>query len=348
LIDQIQLNQAPVVTLANSLPTYLANPGQAALNALPLTLNTLQAEYSATATPNDGGGMLPQYYNAGFQSKITSYQPWGWSLYNALDVQVDRRLTRGLLMRGAYTWSHNIDNSTAEFATNYFTPRRAENSLDLTPDKSSSALDRRQRLTLTVLYDLPFYAHSQNYFLRNVVGNWEVAPVYTYQAPEYYTVQSGIDATLNGDGQNTDRAIDNTAGVPNTSSTVTALTNSAGQTVAYLANNPKAQYIQAGLGAYPNVGRNTLPGRPIDDIDMTLAKRVTFHERYRVEFLAQFFNVFNHAQFVPDSIDNVFNNNFFSPSYRTMLLTGNSAFNNPEAVLSSNPRTIQLALKLKF
>jgi hypothetical protein len=118
--------------------------------------------------------------------------------------------------------------------------------------------------------------------------------------------------------------------------------------VAYLANNPKAQYIQAGLGAYPNVGRNTLPGRPIDDIDMTLAKRVTFHERYRVEFLAQFFNVFNHAQFVPDSIDNVFNNNFFSPSYRTMLLTGNSAFNNPEAVLSSNPRTIQLALKLKF
>jgi hypothetical protein len=348
LIDQIQLNQAPVVTLANSLPTYTSNPGQAALNALPLTLNTLEAEYSATATPNDGGGMLPQYYNAGFQSKITSYQPWGWSLYNGLDVQLDRRLTRGLLMRGAYTWSHNIDNSTAEFATTVFTPRRAENSQNLTPEKASSALDRRQRLTLTMLYDLPFYAHSQNYFMRNVVGNWEVAPVYTYQTPEYYTVQSGINALLNGDGQNVDRAIDNTSGVPNTSSAVTALTNSAGQTVAYLANNPKAQYIQAGLGAYPNVGRNTLPGRPIDSIDMTLAKRVSFRERYRVEFLAQFLNLFNHPQFVPDSINNVFNNTYYTPSYRTMLLTGNPAFNNPEAVLASNARTIQLALKLKF
>jgi hypothetical protein len=292
--------------------------------------------------------MLPQWYNAGFQSKITSYQPWGWSLYNALDVQLDRRLTRGLLLRGAYTWSHNIDNSTAEFNTTVFTPRRAENSQNLTPEKATSALDRRQRLTLTMLYDLPYYSHSQNYFMKNVVGNWEVAPVYTFQSPEYYTVQSGTAGLLNGDGANVDRSIDNPSGVPNTSTAVTALKNSAGQTVAYLANNPNAQYIQAGVGAYPNVGRNTLAGRRIDSIDMTLAKRVTFHERYRVEFLAQFFNLLNHPQFVPDSINNVFNNTYNVPSYRTMLLTGNPAFNNPEAVLSSNPRTIQLVLKLKF
>jgi hypothetical protein len=31
-----------------------------------------------------------------------------------------------------------------------------------------------------------------------------------------------------------------------------------------------------------------------------------------------------------------------------MLLTGNPAFNNPEAVLNSNARNIQLALKFKF
>jgi hypothetical protein len=348
LPTQIQLNMAPIVTPTNFLPTYTSNPGQAALNALPLTLNTLEAEYSATATPNISGGMLPQWYNAGFESKITSYQPWGWSLYNALDVQLDRRLTRGLLMRGAYTWSHNIDNSTAEFNTTVFTPRRAENSQNLTPEKATSALDRRQRLTLTMLYDLPYYSHSPNYFMKNVVGNWEVAPVYTFQSPEYYTVQSGTAGLLNGDGANVDRAIDNPSGVPNTSTAVTALKNSAGQTVAYLANNPNAQYIQAGVGAYPNVGRNTLPGRRIDSIDMTLAKRVAFRERYQVEFLAQFFNLLNHPQFVPDSINNVFNNTYNVPSYRTMLLTGNPAFNNPEAVLGSNPRTIQLVLKLKF
>jgi hypothetical protein len=161
-------------------------------------------------------------------------------------------------------------------------------------------------------------------------------------------VQSGTAGLLNGDGANVDRAIDNPSGVPNTSTAVTALKNSAGQTVAYLANNPNAQYIQAGVGAYPNVGRNTLAGRRIDSIDMTLAKRVAIHERYQVEFLAQFFNLLNHPQFVPDSINNVFNNTYNVPSYRTMLLTGNPAFNNPEAVLSSNPRTIQLVLKFKF
>jgi hypothetical protein len=161
-------------------------------------------------------------------------------------------------------------------------------------------------------------------------------------------VQSGVNSLLNGDGSNTARAIDNLNGVQGTSSAVTALTNSAGQTVAYLANNPNAQYIQAGVGTLPNVGRNTLAGRPIDNIDLTLAKRISFAERYRLEFQAQFLNLFNHPQFVPGNLNDVFLNVYNAPSYRTMLLTGNSAFNNPEAVLASNARAIQLVLKLKF
>jgi hypothetical protein len=343
---QIQLDQQAIVQPGNSLPTYLTNPGQAALNALPLTLTQLQNEYSATATPNDAGGLKPQYFNAGFQSKITSYQPWGYSQYDGLDVQLDRRFAQGLLFRGAYTWSHAIDNSTAEVFATVFTPRRPEDFNNLALDRANSALDHRQRLTMTLLYDVPWYSHSQSYLMKNVVGNWEIAPIYTYQTPEYYTVQSGVDSNLNGDSL--DRSIDNPGGVANTSSAVTALKNSGGQTVAYVANNPNAQYIQAGVGALPNVGRNTLSGRPTDDVDLTVAKRVSFHERYKLEFQAQFLNFFNHPQFIAGRLNDVFLDNYSSPSYRTMLLTGNSSFNNPEAVLNSNARSIQLVLKFKF
>jgi hypothetical protein len=343
---QSQLNQYAVVTPGHSLPTYLTNPGQAALDTLPLTLAQLQAQAASTATPNNSAGSeLPSFFNAGFQSKITSYQPQGWSVYHGLDVQLDRRFSRGLTFRGAYTWSHNIDNSTAEVFSTYLTPRRPEDFGNLSLDRASSALDHRQRLTVTMLYDVPFFAHS-NPFMKNVLGNWEIAPIYTYQTPEFYTVQSGIDSNLNADS--VDRALVNPAGVPGTSSVVTALHNTAGATVAYLATNPNAQYIQAAKGVLPTGGRNTLSGRPIDNIDMTLVKRFSYGERYKLEFQAQFLNFFNHPQFIAGRLNDVFLDSFNSPQYQTILKPGNPAFNNQESVFSSNPRNVQLTLKLRF
>ena len=67
------------------------------------------------------------------------------------------------------------------------------------------------RATLAVTYDLPFFKNS-NWFMKNIVGNWQFSPIYTYQSPEYATVQSNADANLNGDSA-PDRAIFNPAGV---------------------------------------------------------------------------------------------------------------------------------------
>ncbi|HWF06938.1 MAG TPA: carboxypeptidase regulatory-like domain-containing protein [Bryobacteraceae bacterium] len=344
---QSQLNQYAVVTASNSLPTYITNPGQAVLNSLPLTLTQLNAEATATGTPNNSAGSeIPAFYNAGFQSKITAYEPQGWSFYNGLDVQLDRRFTNGLIFRGAYTWSHNIDNSTAEVFSTYLTPRRPEDFGNLSLDRATSALDRRQRFTLSLLYDVPLFSHSGNAFMKNIVGNWEVAPIYTYQTPEYYTVQSGIDANLNGDA--VDRVVVNVNGVPGTGTGASPLTNSAGQVVAYVANNPTAQYITANKGTFPNAARNTLPGRPIDNIDLTAVKRFSYKERYKLEFQAQFLNFFNHPQFIAGRLNDVFLDSFNSPAYQTILKPNNPAFNDQESVFSSNPRAIQLVLKFKF
>ncbi len=337
---QSQLNQYAVVTPDHSLPVYLAKPSQATLDALPLTLAQLTAQANATASES------PDYFNAGFRSKITSYQPQGWSEYHGLDVQMDRRFSNGLFFRGAYTLSHNIDNSTAEIFSTYLTPRRPQDFGNLSAEKADSALDHRHRLTLTMLYDVPLFSHNSNHFLKNVVGNWEVAPIYTFQSGERYTVQSGIDSNLNGDA--VDRTVINPAGIPGTGSTVSPLLNSKGDTVGYLANTPTAQYIQAAKGVYPNAGRNTLPGRPTDNIDLTMVKRFSFGERYKLEFQAQFLNFLNHPQFIAGRLNDVFLDSYNNPNYQTLLKPGNVNFNQPENVFSSNPRNIQLALKLKF
>src|SRR5581483_11407277 len=95
-----------------------------------------------------------------------------------------------------------------------------------------------------------------NWLMKNIVGNWELAPVYTYQTGTLFDIQSGVDSNLNGDSAG-DRAFFNPSGNPNIGSGTTALKNSAGATVAYLANNPNAGYIQAPRGTLPNSGRNT-------------------------------------------------------------------------------------------
>ena len=51
-------------------------------------------------------------------------------------------------------------------------------------------------LRFQVLYDLPFLKHSNSWAKKNVVGNWEFGPIFTFQSPEYATVQAG--STLTG------------------------------------------------------------------------------------------------------------------------------------------------------
>lgn len=340
LDTQSQLNKQPVVNASNALPVYYSMPSQAQLNSLTNTLGALNASYNA------GGAVLPAYAAAGFTNIITSYQPNGSSTYHGWSNQLTRRFTNGLQFIGSYTWSHAIDNATADVFSTYSTPRRPQDSQNLAADRSSSALDHRNRFTLAAVYDMPYFKHS-NWLMKNVVGNWELAPIYTYQTGTYFTVQSGIDSNLNGDA-GPDRAIFNPNGNPNIGSGTTALTNSNNDVVAYLAKNPNAGYIAAPLGTLATVGRNTANLRPIDDIDLFAAKRLTFKERYNFEFSARFFNIFNHPQYTGGYLNDVAPTGATSTNQHSVFIPGNSLFQQVSQAFSSNPRSITLGARITF
>lgn len=332
--DRINV-QAPV-TASRALPTYFTAPSQAQLNSLPLTLNALKA------IPR----IVPAYKNAGFISNITSYQPIGNSIYHGLAVTLTRRFAAGLQGIASYTWSHNIDDSTAEVFSTVTTPRRPQDFQNISADRSDSALDHRQRASLAIVYDFQVFK-NHNWFLKNVVSNWELAPVYTYQDGTWATTQSAQDSNLNGDSF-TDRTVLNTAGTDGVGTGVTALKNAAGQIVAYQAINPNARYVQAGLGVYPNAGRNTLQLPPINDVDVTAVKRFSFSDRYKLEFQGQFFNVLNHSQYTGGYINDVTPIGFTGATTRQFLNPSSSIFNRPDTVFSSNPRAITFVLKFMF
>jgi hypothetical protein len=335
---QNRINAQSNVTNSVFLPTYTQDPGPAALDALPITL---------TDVLNNGDTLVPAFENAGFfGAYMVQFSPLGNSTYHGLASQLTKQMSNGVQFIASYTYSHTIDDSTADFFTTVLTPRRQEDFRNLSKDRANSALDRRHRLTVAVLYDMPYFKHS-NPFLRNALGNWEFAPVYTYQTPEWLTVQSGRDVNLNGDSAG-DRSIWNPSGVPGTGTDVTALTNSSGDVVAYLAKNPNAQYIRGGVGALTTTGRNTLASRPINNFDMSAVKRFTLTERYRVEFVAQALNLLNHPQFVPGSLNQVSSIGYTSGNVPNYLRPQSSFFNHPDEVFASNARALQLGLKLYF
>jgi len=367
---QNRINRRSLVTPEHNLPTFLNAPSQATLDALPNNLTSLKAP----------GSFIPEYVAAGFGSNIVGDTPNGSSNYHGLQTQLSRRFSNGLMFQAAYTYSRTIDNSTADFFTTSLTPRRPQDFQNWDAERSVSPLSRTHRFTVAAVYDLPFFKNS-NWFVKNIVGNWGFSPIYTYESPQWATVQSARDSNLNGDSAG-DRVVLNPAGTNGVGSGVTPLCNSAmpafgvcGESdfdptvgppgpgnfdsspflVAYQANNPNARYIVAGAGALATGGRNTLPTEPTNDISLSVYKDVNITERMKFRIGAQFANVINHPQFIPGSnpgqglgVNDVASFTTTTSNYLNYVTPSNANFNNPRSVFASNARTIALVAKFTF
>jgi hypothetical protein len=352
---QVQLNRQAAVNASNALPVYFTTPSQATLDSLTSNLSSLRSAF------NNGGYLVPAYAEAGFTGQITAFMPQGNSTYHGWSNQLSRRFSNGLQFQGSYTWSHNIDDSTDALNSTVLAPRRPMDSQNLRLERASSLLDYRNRIVLQMLYDIPLFK-NRGWWMKNIIGNWEVAPVYTYQSGQHVTPQSAVDSNLNADSA-PDRVMINPAGNPHVGTTATALTNSAGQTVAYLAVNPNARFITAPQGTLPNGGRSLLNLNPIDNIDLTLVKRLALTERFKVEFSLRGTNLLNHPQYTGGYLNDVAP---FGPPggvgggagyaagtaagnlARNTILPSSSIFGQWSQAFSSNPRSLQLALKLIF
>jgi hypothetical protein len=316
------------------LPTFLARPTQQQLDALTLNLDTINAR----------SNKVPAYEAAGFTSNVIGFLSNGNSSYNAFSAQLTRRLSAGLQLTAAYTWSHLIDDTTAEVFSTVLSPRRVQDFQNLRAERADSALDRRHRFALSGIYELPFFNDSKGW-MRTAFGGFQLAGTLSFESGQQATVLSGIDSNLNGDAA-ADRTIVNLNGQDGVGSTVTALTNTAGKIVGYLANNPNAKYIQAGRGAISTSGRNTLGLPGINNLDFSISKNFAVHEDMKIQFRVDFYNAFNHPQYIPGSPNAVIP--IATTGVSDVNTVGRASFNKPDEVFSSNPRVIQMALRFNF
>jgi hypothetical protein len=357
LPQQIQLNRRSLVTGTADvrLPVFLERPGEA-------QIATLRTTYADVLAHNSNA-----WAQQGFGSTVLAFQPQGNSTYHGLALQLNRRFSRGLQLLGSYTWSHNIDDGTTVVSSSLINPRRAQDFSNLRNERSDSALDHRHRLTISGVWETPWF--KQGRIASKILGNWSLAGTYTAETGGWTTALSGVDSNLNGDNA-ADRTIVNPAGRDNTGSGVRALCRDGGvcnpavaadraRIVGWVADNPNARYIVAGQGSFATGGRNTLRMPGISNVDLSVGKRVAAGEGKSVEFRAEAYNALNNAQYTPGYI----NSAFFRPRVSTadllMLQPGlqgasnaisvaNPGFARPDLAFQSNSRILQLVLRVSF
>jgi hypothetical protein len=294
--------------------------------------NSVPAQICATATCTTGGigaarGTVSQgqEYIPVSATRPNPYLGAGFfwfteanTSYNALQLDVTRRLTRGLQVRGNFTWSKNLDiNSALTGAQANNQPQMVMNRNDLRRDWGLSALNVTAQSSISASYELPF-AKANRY-----IGGWQVNGIATILSGFPITPQVGSNRSGDGDTRNPDRPSFNPA-----------FTGSIVQQNPAQWFNPNA-YVLPAVGTWGNVGRGTLTGPGLGEVDLSLFKKIAISEKLNLQFRAECFNLQNRANFgTPNAI--VFANGVVSPSAGLITSTVTTS------------RQIQFGLKLMF
>ncbi len=267
--------------------------------------------------------------NPSFSSSVTITRNAATSDYHALQTQYHRRLSRGLQVLASYTWSHSIDNASAD--SRVFPPAAVVNPQI---DRGSSDFDIRQSFSAAVSYDIPSPAlgRASNVFLRG----WSVDTLYVARtAPPVDLV-----GATNFVGFLASVRPDLVPGVPLLLFDPSFAGGKQFNRAAFTAPQPGRQ------GTFP---RNVLRG--FDAWQMDFAVRRQFHltEKLSLQFRAEFFNVFNHPNFgnPVTSISNPLFGQSTEMLGRSLGSGGVSGGFSPLYQIGG-PRSVQLALKLQF
>jgi hypothetical protein len=392
----LDLQWQPVNSVVASL-AYVGNHG--VHEVIPIPFN--EAQIATPQNPLLASGPFPQQYSyaynvtsvetaqtivAGFtagnvalRSPYIGYDPnsefqkaVGISNYNALQMQVNKRLSHGLLITGSYTWSHTLDEGSGlGLFFNGNDPNNPRTAY------GNSDFDRTHVFTASYLYQFPT-SGSLSGWKGQAVNGWGISGVTVLESGQPYSVVgydggagsiywgaqdevTNIIIPVGGAGATSKQPIlQGTTGVNANKPVLNA--NAFGIVPPYAPGtngvppcDPDGTCDNFETG-FSTGGRNIFRGPFQNRWDFGIFKNFKFGERFGLKYDCQFFNIFNHPSF--DTPDNLiyFNPDFNNPPvYSPGCIPATGAYQCPpnghlgliQHTIGS-PRFVQMALHLTF
>ena len=275
----------------------------------------LLADYDLNAGfPGSGTTLIPLYLAFGDKSNVYNSSGYLSSEYNSLQIAVNRQFSKGLLLKGAYTWSHAID-----FTDDDGWAEMSWYGSQFPRNRATAGFDRTQVFQLGWVYDLPVgkgktYLNSGG-LASTILGGWQLSG-----REECYT---GLPFTVTASGSSL-----NTFDQTQTANQVSNVQFAGGVGPGAVYYNPAA-FTPVTTQTFGTSGRNILRAPGVWNTDMDISRNFSIKERLQLQFRTEFYNLPNTSHFnAPDN--NVNDANF-------MRITS-----------SYGERNIRFALHLQF
>ena len=320
--DGIDANYAPY-SLVNSAGGALV--GALATSAAS-TDQRRQFDAGIAGTPGTLGGFT--YLASGLTSN-----------YNALQISASKQMSRGISVSGFYVWSRALESAEptengggAAQDWGYFgTPFTATNNSmgalggGLQEEYGLMNSNHNSNAAISAMWNFDYF-HGSNIILKEVLNGWQISPIVYLTSGGPFTVSTGSNKNFDSLGSSrpnftgvnpklsphrcrvcaagvigvTQKWFNNTYSAANTT---IALAQAAGQS--YIANGPGSPGGIGPGGADGNVGRNSLDGPGLKDMDMGLFRTVSFTHGVAFQFRAEATNVLNWVNLSNPSSGNI-------------------------------------------
>lgn len=293
---QQQLAQRTVVSVA-----YVGNQGRHMSYAQEInmpSLDLLPTFFTATGGNTGLENLYRPYLGYG---GIKMDQTGANSSYNSLQISV-RSQIHDLTVQGAYTYAHARDS--ADNALNggdggdldYITNPYAGWKYDLGP----SQYNRQNIAFVNFIYDIPLFRKSQNRFLRDVVGGWQVSGVVTMESGQPLNLQVGGSVqSICGAVSGTCRIRPDLVGPISYPKNATSSQSNPNGTMQWFDPSAFAPNLLPGnsnVATWGSLGFNGVWGPGRDNWNIAMFKTFGFTERLHFELRVESYNTWNHPQ----------------------------------------------------
>jgi len=303
-----------------------------------------QQTISASYIGADGRRLLQTAYVAspspslGFTQLVTNA---GTSYYSALQLQFQRRLSRGLQALASYTWSHSIDTGSA--GSNAVGSNALVSGGSQYSNRGPSDFDIRNAFSAGLTYDVP--ALKPNAFTTAILRGWSIDNIIQARSAAPVDISDATNFLNYGAFAGVNRP-DLVPGQP--------LYLYGSQYPGGKAFNPAA-FVSPPSGQHGSLGRNALRGFGAAQWDLAVHRDFPIHEPLRLQFRAEMFNVLNHPNFGPPNgqlgtggfgLSSQMLGQYLNGGNSGSSNVGGGAFNPLYQI--GGPRSIQFALKFIF
>ena len=305
---QRQLSQGTVLTVGYGGSHDYHQADQRNINPVPIN------DPNRLAICGSNCGYTGTVYNANLDriypgyNTITEVENAGISNYNSLQVSLRVQATKSLTLQGAYTYAHELDDTSDDLTS-------VSDPFNRALDYATGNYDRRHVAIFSYVYQLPFFRDSKNAFVHTALGGWELSGITMFETGTPLNITLSYDNLGLGGG---DTARPNATGAVAYPQTVNAWFS------------PTSFAAPAPL-AFGTTARNSVAGPGRDNWNVALFKSfaLPMREGAAFELRVETYNTFNHTQF--NGVNTTFGNANFAQV--------NSTY---------DPRVLQLGAKLIF